>query len=191
MPRMIRKSHRGRTMRGYVLTEMLITVAIIAVVLSTVAAIASSESSAQQAKQEARMIEGVADDLRLILARQTAFTGVNLGTTINLDLWPESRVNGGNVVNVWGGDIQLLVANGLDPSGKSIRINVLNVPQAACSTFATYDYSYERLVIDGTVAFNRGQFGGAAINPVDVAVVANECADNLNTVSLFFTKDVF
>ena len=57
---------------GYVLTEMLITVAIIAVVLATVASVAMSESASREGQNEARMIEQVADDLRLMLTRQDA-----------------------------------------------------------------------------------------------------------------------
>ena len=175
---------------GYVLTEMLITVAIIAVVLATVASVAMSESASREGQNEARMIEQVADDLRLMLTRQDSFAGIDLQTTIDTNLWPESRVIGGNsVVNAWGANITLQPAVGLDPAGRVIRMNINGIPSGACASFASYPFSYERMTVDGTIVYDSGQFGPAT-RPVDVAAAAAQCADGADVV-VFFHKDIF
>ncbi len=175
---------------GYVLTEMLITVAIIAVVLATVASVAMSESASREGQNEARMIEQVADDLRLMLTRQDSFAGIDLQTTIDTNLWPESRIIGGNsVVNAWGANITLQPAVGLDPAGRVIRMNINGIPSGACASFASYPFSYDRMTVDGTIVYNSGQFGPAT-RPVDVAAAAAQCADGADVV-VFFHKDIF
>lgn len=191
MSKQLARPHNMRTERGYVLTEMLIVVAIIAAILGAVASIASAESASQTAKAEGRMLENVADEIRLIFTRQQSLNGLDLGTTIDLDLWPDSRIVAGNsVVSTWGSDITLSVAAGLDSSLKTIRINVADVPQNACATLASYPFTYERMTVDGQIVFNAGQFG-AVVSPLDVSLIASQCGDAASEVSIWFSKDIF
>lgn len=179
----------GAHNQGFSLVELLITVAIIAVIISTIASLALAESNSQTARTEAQMIERVAQDLRLIFTREDSFLGSTLSTTTELNLWPANRITAPNtVVSAWGPNIQYAIAP-FDATNKTVRFTINGVPLEGCVEFATYPYSASRVLVNGTQVFNITGVG-PTINPIDVATTADRCAATTPAnVVIFFSKD--
>lgn len=175
--------------QGFSLVELLITVAIIAVVISAIASLALTESRSQTARTEAQMIERAAQDLRLVFSQGPSFQGTNLATTIAIDAWPANRVTAANTVaSAWGPNIQYSLAP-FDATNKTIQFSINGVPLEGCVEFATYPYSASRVTINGTQVLNVTGVG-ATINPVDTATASERCAATTPAnVVIFFSKD--
>lgn len=185
-------NHPTKRQSGYALTELLFTMGIIALVLGTIASIAVNQSASATAKNQARTIEQAIQDLRLIFLRQNSFAGLDMDTSIDLDIWPEEKiVNGGagrDVLNEWGSPLDLTIAAGIDPGQTVLRVNVDNVPQNACAELAAYNFSNSRMTVDGDVVYNITGVG-AAVDPFDAATAADKCSDASNDISIWFSKD--
>lgn len=88
----------------------------------------------------------------------------------------------------WGSPIGLSIANGIDPNQDVLRVDVPDVPQNACAQLATYDFTNNRLAVNGNVAYNITSAGGT-ISPINVATVTANCSNPLNDISIWFGKD--
>ncbi len=69
---------------GFVLTELLIGLAIIAAVLGTIAATAAYLNSSNSAQDQARLVESIGQDLRMKYQRANNFSGLTNTVAINL-----------------------------------------------------------------------------------------------------------
>jgi len=177
--------------RGYMLTELLLTVAIIAVVLSGIAGVIATQSATQISQREGGIIQMAINDLRLIFRRQPSFIGFNMATSTQVELWPTNRVTAPGVVSsAWGSNINFVVDGALDPSNQTMRADIDDVPQEGCSDFASYAFSASRIAIDGQVVLNTTGFG-PQLNPIDIVAVAAQCDSAPSDVSIWFTKDYF
>lgn len=173
---------------GFALTELLFTVAIIALVLGAIASIAATQKATQTARKEGMTIEGVVDDLRLILTRNESFSGVNMNLTTDIDLWPDNKVlSRGRVASEWGSDIALSVDSAVDPTQKTVRFDIPGVPSKGCSDLATYSFSASRVSVDGLIIYNTIP-GSPSVYPTDVASAATQCQSEPSTVSVWFPK---
>lgn len=178
---------RGRN-GGFALTELLLTIGIIALVLSAVAAIAISTSAGQTAQSEARIIDAAASKIRSIYSSRADFDGLDNAASIAIEAWPTNMVDGTKIYNAWGGATNIIA----DPAPNSysgqaasrlFQIDVENVSQDACADLATAQTSALAILVDGTVAYERGN-----IDPIDNTVVTTNCSDGV-TVSFVFGKN--
>lgn len=180
---------RGRN-GGFALTELLLTIGIIALVLGAVAAIAISTSAGQTAQSEARIIDSAASKIRNVYSSRADFAGLDLAGTIAIEAWPTNMVNGTEVYNAWGGLTTIQAAPApTSYSGQAesrlFQIDVANVSQDACADLATAQTTALAVEVAGTPAYERGS---ATRDPIDNTVVTTNCGDGV-TVSFIFGKN--
>ncbi len=174
---------------GFALTELLLAIGIIALILGAVAAIAISTSASQTAQSEARLLDSAAGKIRSIYSSRADFAGLNTQASIDVEAWPTNMVDAGSVYNAWGGGVTVTAPAPNAYSGqvasRLFQIDSKNVSQDACASFATANTSALAVEVAGTPVYERGN---AALDPVDSAAVAANCADGV-TVSFIYGKN--
>lgn len=178
---------RGRN-GGFALTELLLTIGIIALVLGAVAAIAISTSAGQTAQSEARLIDSAANKIRSVYGSRPDFADLDLGASISFEAWPTNMVNaaGTDVYNAWGGDVDVIEATATEQGGlaqdasRLFAIKTGNVSQDACSELATAQTTALRVSVAGTAVYERG-----VIDPINLGDVATNCAEGVEIVFTF------
>ncbi|KXS55092.1 MAG: hypothetical protein AWU57_516 [Marinobacter sp. T13-3] len=170
------------------LVELMLALAVIAVVLGTIAKIAGSQSAEQKALAEARTAKAAVNELRVIFQRQETFEALDLSTTIDIDLWPERNVTGPNTLaNTWGGSITL-APDPAWPNNEVINIQWTEVAGDSCPTLATFPFGAERVSVNGNQVFNSGYMG--VPTDLDMGAIGANCQGNDNTVTVWFAKDI-
>lgn len=186
------KSIQARSLHqsGFALTELLLTIGIIALVLSAIAAIAITTSAGQTAQSEARIIDSAANKIRSIYSSRPDFAGLDLTATTNIEAWPTNMVAAPDeVYNAWGGPVTIQAATApTSYSGQSdtrlFQIDTANVGQDACSELATANTSALGVEVGGEKVYERGSQN---FDPVDAGLVAVECGEGV-TVSFIYGK---
>lgn len=188
---------------GFALTELLLTIGIIALVLGAVAAIAISTSAGQTAQSEARLIDSAASKIRSVYSSRPDFAGLDTDASVKFEAWPTSMVvdNGGgtgfDVFNAWGGSVQVqdpvATAYSGQVASRLFRISTSNVSEAACSELATAQTAALAVEVGGdattagTTVYERGE-STTPLDPIDVSLVAANCTEG-TTVHFIYGKN--
>ncbi len=167
---------RGRN-GGFALTELLLTIGIIALVLGAVAAIAISTSAGQTAQSEARIIDSAASKIRSVYSSRADFSNLDLAASINMEAWPTNMVSGTDVFNAWGGAVDVTAPAGSTYSGQNVNrlfeIETINVSEDACTDLATAQTTALAVLVGTTTVYERNS---ATLDPIDSTEVATQCA---------------
>lgn len=168
---------------GFVLTELLIGLAIIAAVLGTIAATAAYLNSSNSAQDQARLVESIGQDLRMKYQRANNFSGLTNTVAINLGVFPDQMVNGTTVLNTWNGTVTIAPAADLNGvANRAFLVSWPNVPEDECVNLSTTAIAANRIRVGTTVIQQDGQ----AIN---VAAAGTACSGTTNTVDFLFHKN--
>ncbi|KXS55093.1 MAG: putative type IV pilin protein [Marinobacter sp. T13-3] len=179
---LMKSSRPSSGQNGFVLTELLLTIGIVAVVLSAIAAVAIATGGSQSAQNEARLMDSAASKIRSLYASRPDYAGLTTEASVQLGAWPESMVAAADDVrNTWG---QPVTVENTGAGKRTFDIVWSNVPEESCSDFATAQTSAIGIAVAGTEVYSR-EPGSAADDPVDVALVAAEC--NNAPVDITFT----
>lgn len=177
-----------RPQGGFALTELLLTIGIIALVLGAIAAVAITTGASQAAQNEARLIDTAANKIRSIYASTASYAGLTTGVAEGFELFPES-MGAAPTINTWGGTVTIVTppANVATPAGVGARqfeINWPNVAEESCSDLATAQTSAVGVDVDGVQVYSRGVAG---LDPIDPALVSANCAEGV-TVTFVYGK---
>jgi type II secretory pathway pseudopilin PulG len=168
---------------GFVLTELLIGLAIIAAVLGTIAVTAAYLNSSNAAQDQARLIESIGKDLRMKYQRANNFSGLTTQVAINLGVFPDQMVNGTTALNTWNGTVAIAPAADLNSvANRAVLVTWPNVPADECVSLSTTAIDANRIRVGTTVIQQDGQ----AIN---VANAGTACTGTTNTVDFLFHKN--
>lgn len=173
---------------GFALTELLLTIGIIALVLGAIAAVAITTGASQSAQNEARIIDSAANKIRSIYASTADYSSLDTGVAEGFELFPES-MGSAPTINTWGGTVTVVTPpnNTATPNGVAARqfeINWPNVAKESCSGLASAQTSAIGIDVDGTQVYSRGD---TALDPIDPALVSGNCAEGV-TVTFVYGK---
>lgn len=186
---------KGRKDGGFVLTEFLLAIGIIALILGTIAAIAIGVQASSAASNEARTIETIAAKIKKVYQRQTTFENLSAAVAIQAGAIPlEMQTTPGTpaagITHQWQSTVVFNDESG--NSGPVVRnlarefeMVYNNVPSDACTELATASINGVIGVdVDGTVVYNEADNA-----QYDAAGAAAACGDgDDNVVTFVFGK---
>lgn len=176
--------HSARRNGGFALTELLLTIGIIALVLGAIAAIAINTSAGQTAQSQARIIDSAANKMRSIYSSRADFSGLNTQASIDVEAWPSNMVDGANIYNSWGGDVAVIEGTAVrsgQTASRLFEVSTDNVSQKACAELATANTTALAVDVAGTNVYERG----TGPDPIDAAGVAGACTDGVEITFVF------
>lgn len=171
---------------GFALTELLLTIGIIALVLGAVAAIAISTSAGQTAQSEARIIDSAANKIRSVYSSRADFDGVSTTNSISMQAWPSNMVTGAaNIYNAWGGAVNVeesTTSRSNQLAARLFEISTNNVSENACAELATAQTSALAVLVGTTLVYERGS---STLDPINAALVTSTCAEGAEVTFVF------
>lgn len=189
------KTLKGRKDGGFVLTEFLLAIGIIALILGTIAAIAIGVQASSAASNESRTIETIGAKIKKVYQRQTNFTGLTDVVAINagaipLEMQTTPGTPGDGITHQWQDTVTFNATSGnsgpeVRDASREFEMIYTNVPTDSCTELATATINGVIGVdVDGTVVYNEANNA-----QYDAAGAAAACGnDDLNVITFVFGK---
>lgn len=191
----MKMQHRKKEQKGFVLTEFLLAIAIIALILGTIAGIAIAVQASNAASNEARTVETIGTKVKKVYQRQTDFVGLTDEVAIEMGAIPLTMQTdpddpAAGITHQWQDTVTFNATSG--NSGPTVRsatrefeMVYTNVPSDSCTELATATINGVIGVdVDGTVVYNEAD--NAQYNAAGAAAACGD--DDNNVVTFVFGK---
>lgn len=191
----MKMQHRKKEQKGFVLTEFLLAIAIIALILGTIAGIAIAVQASNAASNEARTVETIGTKVKKVYQRQTDFVGLTDQVVIEMGAIPLTMQTdpadpSAGITHQWQDTVTFNATSGnngptVRSATREFEMVYTNVPSDSCTELATATINGVIGVdVDGTVVYNEADNA-----QYDAAGAAAACGDNdANVVTFVFGK---
>ncbi len=174
------------TQSGRSMIEMLGVLAIIGVL--SVGGIAGYSKAMQKYRinKTIEQITLIAGNIRTFFAPQRSYSGISGTVLKKAKLVPDEMWNGSNIINAWGGQVNIDLASSVDGKGdnKAFSIMFLGLPQEACIELLSQDYTALDVKMIDIIYSNDVAFTN--FTPISFEQVVNECDGDNATVRFYF-----
>ncbi len=174
------------TQSGRSMIEMLGVLAIIGVL--SVGGIAGYSKAMQKYRinKTIEQITLIAGNVRAFFGPQRSYSGLSATVLKKAKLVPDEMWNGSNIINAWGGQVNISLASSVDGKGdnKAFSIMFLGLPQEACIELLSQDYTALDVKMIDVIYSNDVAFTN--FTPISFEQVVNECDGDNATVRFYF-----
>lgn len=164
-----------RKQQGFTLIELVIVLAIAAVILFGVFILVSRAQTSRVANDEVQNFNMMIADVRTKFGPQGSFVGITPAVLIDLGIVPKHMINAATIRTGWSTTVAVAPTNLNGTVGDAVRFSY-TVPRASCGDFATgASGAAGRVTVDGVVVKDVP----AALNNVNVAALAGACDSDI------------
>lgn len=137
--------------RGFTLIEVLIVIALVAVMLGAVFAVANRVNVQSTLSDFSSNMTLMASETRTAFRPQGTFVGVNPSVLIGMGIVPPSMVSGSAIVTPWAGSTVEVAPEMVSVAGDAVRFTVSGIPGAQCAAFvAAMEPAFARIRVGPT-----------------------------------------
>ena len=155
---------------GFSLMEILMVLAIIAVLIAGAVALLGAASETTNIQAEQQTINGICSGVTNLFNNSSDYTGLDNSLVESANIFPVGVVRGGQAKNKWGGDITVAPGASTD----EFTITYTEVPEDACLQLGVFNHkTWESVTINGDA------IDQADDNPVPLVSAA---CDETNTI---------
>lgn len=137
--------------RGFTLIEVLIVIALVAVMLGAVFAVANRVNVQSTLSDFSSNMTLMASETRTAFRPQGTFLGVTPAVLIGMGIVPPSMVSGSAIVTPWAGSTVEVAPEMVSVAGDAVRFTVSGIPGAQCAAFvAAMEPAFARIRVGPT-----------------------------------------
>lgn len=178
--------HIQRLQRGLTLIELMVVLAIIAVILALALKPVRTVLANAKANDEVGELPTIITNMQKVYANRASFAGATQATFVNSNVFPTSRVVSGStdLINRWGGAIIVsVITMGEGTPNNGISLTYQGVPSLECAAIIPQmDDNIRVVTVNGTTVKEDRQ-------PSDPAAVGTACqSSNANEIVYQFSK---
>lgn len=177
------KSFAKKT-RGFTIIELMIALAIIAVLTLVIFGRVQAAKMASQVQGEAGNVQSVIAASQRAFIGRSNFTGLTNTFLTNVNGFPTQMMNGTQPVHTWGGNVTVTTATVPAANTAKGQIVYADVPTDACVEFVNaVSSSLQHIDVGGTAVKTAGD----TVNDLDATTT--QCgANDLVTVTMVFSN---
>lgn len=166
--------------KGLTLIELLIYVGLVAILTIGIYSTYSKKTAEANSVKQVQYLEQIDTAVQSYLKSNANLAVVTPANMIATNAIPDEMVDGVNIRNVFGGNVNFAVTTILNPND-AIRTTVTNIPISVCSRIASSSVGVQanRVLINGNIVRNIGAvFDGAVLT--NIAANCNLANNTIN-----------